>query len=67
MEYNDPGSTNIVSNNIDCYYSYRKFLCAWNFPSCNPVTDITIPTCKSNCIDFFTNCAGNTEVCDVVF
>lgn len=40
----------------DCQEAFRKLFCWLNFPRCDSRTDLTLPTCKSACENFFKSC-----------
>ena len=40
----------------DCQLAYKNFFCWINFPRCNMERDLTLPTCRSACENFFRTC-----------
>jgi hypothetical protein len=40
----------------DCANAYRNLFCYINFPRCDPERDLTLPTCRSACENFFKSC-----------
>lgn len=42
--------------NKDCRRSYKNLFCYLNFPRCDPDRDLTLPTCRSACENFFKSC-----------
>lgn len=40
----------------DCMNAFRNMFCYINFPRCDPDRDITLPTCRSVCENFFKSC-----------
>jgi len=56
-EYGDPGRIKRrFSKRPDCQKAYKSLFCYINFPRCDPDRDITLPTCKSACENFFKSC-----------
>ena len=60
-------STQILSNNKNCYDSYKNFLCQFNFPKCNRDTAVSAPVCKSVCTQFFSDCMSSSDACDIIY
>lgn len=40
----------------DCQSAYRNLFCWLNFPRCDMSRDLTLPTCRSACENFFIAC-----------
>lgn len=40
----------------DCQEAYRNYFCWINFPRCDAKRDLTFPTCRSACENFFISC-----------
>ena len=55
------------SQKHNCYSSYKKFLCLWNFPYCEETTNITLPVCKQYCENFMNNCGSTVDRCETEF
>jgi len=41
---------------LDCQAAFKAMFCYINFPRCIPGEDISLPTCKSACENFFRTC-----------
>ncbi len=56
-EYGDTGKIRRrFSKRPDCMNAYKNLFCWMNFPRCDPVRDLTLPTCRSACENFFKSC-----------
>lgn len=66
-EYIYVNTTQILSNNKLCYNSYKKFLCQFNFPKCSAPDEVSLPVCKSACIQFFEDCMSSSDACDIIY
>jgi hypothetical protein len=56
-EYGDPGRIKRrFYKRPDCVNAYRNLFCWTNFPRCDPERDLTLPTCRSSCENFFKSC-----------
>ena len=56
-EFGDLGHTRKrFVNKPDCQLAYKNFFCWINFPRCNVQRDLTLPTCRSACENFFRTC-----------
>jgi hypothetical protein len=56
-EYGDLGKIKRrFSKRPDCQNAYKNLFCWLNFPRCDPVRDLTLPTCRSACENFFKSC-----------
>lgn len=56
-EYGDSGKiTRRFYKKPDCQNAYRNLFCWLNFPRCDPNRDLTYPTCRSVCENFFIAC-----------
>lgn len=42
--------------NYDCQNAFKNMFCYINFPRCDPTKDLSYPTCRSVCENFFTAC-----------
>jgi hypothetical protein len=40
----------------DCRHSYHNYVCWINFPRCDVERDMSLPTCRSSCENFFKTC-----------
>lgn len=60
-------STKVLSNNSNCYNSYAKFLCQFNFPKCSLNPSTSYPICKSICTKFFEDCSTSSDACDIIY
>lgn len=40
----------------DCRNAFKNYMCWLNFPRCDPLRDLTLPTCRSCCENFFISC-----------
>jgi hypothetical protein len=40
----------------DCANAFKNLFCWINFPRCDVAKDLTLPTCKSACENFFKSC-----------
>ena len=40
----------------DCRNAFKSYFCWINFPRCLPDRDLTLPTCRSACENFFKTC-----------
>jgi hypothetical protein len=40
----------------DCRNAFKNYMCWLNFPRCDPTRDLTLPTCRSCCENFFISC-----------
>lgn len=43
-------------HNDDCQNAFKNLFCWTNFPRCDPNRDLTYPTCRSACENYFTAC-----------
>jgi hypothetical protein len=43
-------------HNPDCRNAFSNYFCWINFPRCDPTRDLTLPTCRSACHNFFKAC-----------
>ena len=50
-----------------CYEAYKQFICQWNFPFCDPVTNTSMKICESVCNNFQTACGGSTDACSIIY
>jgi len=58
----------------DCVANFKKIVCFYNFPSCNPDVPlketITFPVCSERCTDYFKSCQFGanivSEMCDTI-
>lgn len=41
---------------LDCQLAFKNYFCWINFPRCNVELDLTLPTCRSACENFFRTC-----------
>lgn len=41
---------------LDCQNAFKAMFCYINFPRCYPEEDVSLPTCKSACENFFRTC-----------
>jgi hypothetical protein len=56
-EYGDKGKiVRRFSRRPDCVEAFRKLFCYINFPRCDMERDLTLPTCRSACENFFKAC-----------
>mmetsp|Transcript_16283 Transcript_16283/g.27509 ORF Transcript_16283/g.27509 Transcript_16283/m.27509 type:complete len:269 (-) Transcript_16283:27-833(-) len=56
-EYGDKGRIPTrFKRKPDCRRAFRNLFCWINFPRCDPVRDLTLPTCRSACENFFISC-----------
>lgn len=56
-EYGDSGLIKTrFHKNLDCQNAFKNFFCYINFPRCDPARDLTLPTCRSVCENFFKSC-----------
>lgn len=56
-EYGDPGRIKRrFYKRPDCQRAFKGLFCYINFPRCDPERDLTLPTCKSACENFFKAC-----------
>lgn len=56
-EYGDPGRIKRrFYKRPDCTYAFRNLFCYTNFPRCDPDRDLSLPTCRSACENFFKAC-----------
>eukprot|EP00981_Chlorochromonas_danica_P001379 scaffold295_cov167-Ochromonas_danica.AAC.5 len=56
-EYGDKGRIkHRFKKNTDCQNAYRNLFCWVNFPRCDPNRDLTYPTCRSACENYFKSC-----------
>ena len=44
------------SPRLDCQLAFKNYFCWINFPRCDFDTDMTLPTCRSACENFFRTC-----------
>lgn len=62
-EYGDPG---VIIKRFDhqpnCRLAYKNYFCWINFPRCDPVRDLTLPTCRSACENFFISCKYSRDL-----
>jgi hypothetical protein len=43
----------------NCQNAFKNLFCYINFPRCDPSTNLTLPTCRSACENFFKSCKYN--------
>lgn len=56
-EYGDVGKIRRRFNKRpDCKNAYKNLFCWINFPRCDKERDLTLPTCRSACENFFKSC-----------
>ncbi|RYH20071.1 hypothetical protein EON65_24710 [archaeon] len=56
-EYGQPGRVTVrFQKNPDCANAYRALFCYLNFPRCDVSRDMTYPTCRSACENYFKSC-----------
>jgi hypothetical protein len=56
-EYGDRGHIRRrMWKRLDCQNAFKNMFCFINFPRCLPDRDLTLPTCKSACENFFKTC-----------
>jgi hypothetical protein len=56
-EYGNPGGpVRRFNHRPDCKNAYKNLFCWLNFPRCDPNRDLTLPTCRSACENFFKAC-----------
>ncbi len=56
-EFGDPHRTiRRFARRGNCQNAYTNLFCWTNFPRCDPVRDLTLPTCRSACENYFTTC-----------
>lgn len=56
-EFGDTGHTRRrFRQRPDCQLAYRNYFCWINFPRCMHDRDLTLPTCRSACENFFRTC-----------
>lgn len=41
---------------LDCHLAFKNYFCWINFPRCDVDQDMTLPTCRSACENFFKTC-----------
>ena len=62
-EFGEPGTVEIrFYKNTDCMNAFRAMACFMNFPRCNPDTDMSMPTCRSACENFFISCGYEKDL-----
>ena len=56
-EYGDVGLTRRrFFERPDCQKAWKNYFCWINFPRCDSTRDLTLPTCRSACENFFKTC-----------
>ena len=59
-EYGDPAPKGKVVvrfwHKPDCMHAFRAYACFINFPRCDMAKDLSLPTCRSACENFFKSC-----------
>jgi len=56
-EFGDLGHTRRrFRDRPDCQLAYKNYFCWINFPRCDITRDLTLPTCRSACENFFRTC-----------
>lgn len=56
-QYGDPGTIiRRFYKNPNCQNAFKNLFCWINFPRCDPARDLSLPTCKSSCENFFKAC-----------
>ena len=56
-EYGDTGLTRRrFFERPDCQKAWKNYFCWINFPRCDITRDLTLPTCRSSCENFFRTC-----------
>ena len=56
-EYGEPHRiTTRIHHKPDCENAYKNLFCWINFPRCDPDRDLSFPTCRSSCENFFKSC-----------
>jgi len=62
-EYGDPG---VIKRRFfhqpNCRLAYKNYFCWINFPRCDPTRDLTLPTCRSACENFFISCKYSRDL-----
>jgi hypothetical protein len=62
-EYGDKGRIKSRFNNHkDCVNAYKNLFCWLNFPRCDPVKDLSLPTCESACVNYFKSCGYKKDL-----
>lgn len=62
-EFGDPGKIKRrFGRNPTCQAAYKNLFCWLNFPRCDDSRDLTLPTCKSACENFFRVCLYETDL-----
>ena len=62
-EYGDPGHVKIRFYKAkDCQNAFLNYFCWINFPRCDPVSDETLPTCRSACENYFITCGYESKL-----
>mmetsp|Transcript_9687 Transcript_9687/g.14449 ORF Transcript_9687/g.14449 Transcript_9687/m.14449 type:complete len:172 (+) Transcript_9687:304-819(+) len=46
----------------DCVNAYQNYFCWINFPRCDVEKDLTLPTCRSACENYFISCGYATDL-----
>jgi hypothetical protein len=46
----------------DCQQAYKNYFCWINFPRCDYEKDLTLPTCRSACENFFISCGYQRDL-----
>ena len=59
-------SQKALTQNRNCARFYRRFLCTWNFPSCNE-THESEPLCSRICTDFERHCGYSYDICNTIY
>lgn len=59
-EFGDIGHTRRrFRDRPDCQLAYKNYFCWINFPRCDISRDLSLPTCRSACENFFRTCGYN--------
>lgn len=62
-EYGDEGKIEErFYKSSDCQFAYRNYFCWINFPRCDFKRDLTFPTCKSACENYFISCKFEADL-----
>ena len=49
-------------HNYPCRHSYKNYFCYINFPRCDPIKDLSFPTCRSACENFVKACQYSKDL-----
>lgn len=62
-EYGDAGTIKRrFYKRPDCQNAFKNLFCWINFPRCDPTRDLSLPTCKSPCENFFKACGYQKDL-----